>query len=244
MTIMRETDFERELKIFAAEEETAQQYFFSYLLMRDLPAQDTNVLRAMNSKALFWITNRDAMLLSAIVALGRIFDQNSKHNIDRLMTVAGESISEFSMKALAARLMAGGLPKEDADAYVADRHELTYDDLRALRTKIAYWRRVYEDRYRDIRDKFYAHRELSTVEEANDLMATTNIKEMKHLFSFLSGLEGALAAAFNNGNQPLLNEREFILWPEDTTNVTPRPGEKVYRQGYEMLKSLKAVSPS
>jgi hypothetical protein len=79
---MRETDFERELKIFAAEEETAQQYFFSFLVMRDLPAKDAAVLRAVNSKALFWITTRDALLLSAFVALGRIFDQNSKHNID------------------------------------------------------------------------------------------------------------------------------------------------------------------
>ena len=33
------------------------------------------------SNALFWITTRDALLLSAFVALGRIFDQKSS-NID------------------------------------------------------------------------------------------------------------------------------------------------------------------
>jgi len=109
--------------------------------------------------------------------------------------------------------------------------------------EVTYWRRVYEDRYRDIRNKVYVHKEVATVEEANDLMATTNIEEMKALFSFLSGLEGALWEAFNNGIQPSLNEREFILWPEETTNVTTRPGEKVYRQGYAVLKSLKAVNP-
>jgi hypothetical protein len=237
---MRETDFERELKIFAAEEETAQQYFFSYLLLRDLPAQDANVLREMNSNALFWITTRDALLLSAFVALGRIFDQKSKHNIDRLMKITRESISAFSKKALAARKVAGGLTEEQAAAYVADCHELTTSDLRSLRKEIKSWRSVYVARYRDIRDMVYAHKELSTVDEANNLMASAKIKEIKDLFGFLSALEGALAVSFNNGNQPLLNEREFILWPEDTTGVTARPGEKVYRQGYKVLKTLAA----
>jgi hypothetical protein len=206
--------------------------------MRDLPAHDANVLREMNSNALFWITTRDALLLSAFIALGRIFDQNSKHNIDRLMMVTRDNISAFSKKALASRKAAGGLTKAEAAAYVADAHELTHSDLKSLRKKIKSWRSVYEARYRGIRKKVYAHKEVSTVDEANDLMANAKIKEMKHLFSFLNGLEDALAGAFNNGNQPLLNEREFVLWPKSTTSVTTRPGEKVYRQGYGVLKAL------
>lgn len=241
MTIMRETDFERELKIFAAEEEPAQQYFFSYLLMRDLPAQDANVLREMNSNALFWITTRDALLLSAFVALGRIFDQKSKHNIDRLMKVTEKNISAFSKKSLAARKVAAGLAEEEAAAYIADSYELTPGDLRKLRKRIAAWRKVYEARYRDVRDKVYAHKELSSVDEANDLMANTKIQEMRNLFSFLSALEDVLSASFNNGIQPSRNEREFVLRPR-TPSGTSRPGEKVYRQGYGVLKSLAALA--
>ena len=86
--VVVQTQFETELEIFRTEEETAQQYFFSYLSVRSLAAKNTAVLAAMNTTPLFWITTHHAMLLSAIVALGRIFDQRSKHNIDRLMSIA------------------------------------------------------------------------------------------------------------------------------------------------------------
>jgi AbiU2 len=86
--------FENELEVFRTEEETAQQYFFAYLSVRSLAASDENVLQNMNSTPLFWRTTHHAMLLTAFVALGRIFDQDPKsdHNIDKLMRVTGDSL--------------------------------------------------------------------------------------------------------------------------------------------------------
>ncbi len=111
---MVQTQFETELEIFRTEEETAQQYFFSYLSVRSLAAKNTAVLAAMNTTPLFWITTHHAMLLSAIVALGRIFDQRSKHNIDRLMSIASGDLTVFSKAALAARKESAGLTKQQA----------------------------------------------------------------------------------------------------------------------------------
>jgi hypothetical protein len=85
MTCVTKTEFERELEVFRTEEETAQQYFFCYLSVRSLAAKKPDVLAAMNEASLFWATTHHAMLLSAIVALGRIFDQSSRHNINTLM---------------------------------------------------------------------------------------------------------------------------------------------------------------
>jgi len=75
-----ETEFEYELEIFRTEEETAQQYFFAYLSVRSLIATNNDVLKMVNTTPLFWKTAHHAMILSAFVALGRIFDQKSKHN--------------------------------------------------------------------------------------------------------------------------------------------------------------------
>jgi ACT domain-containing protein len=83
---VEQTEFEKELEIFRTEEETAQQYFFSYLSIRDLAGKNDDVLNVINTTPLFWVTVHHAMLLSAFVALGRIFDQNSRHNIDRLIS--------------------------------------------------------------------------------------------------------------------------------------------------------------
>jgi hypothetical protein len=95
----KETEFERELEIFRTAEETAQQYFFSYLSVRSLAAKDAGVLGVMNATPLFWITAHHAMLLAAFVALGRVFDQDSKHNLDLLMNVTARDLSIFSRSA-------------------------------------------------------------------------------------------------------------------------------------------------
>jgi AbiU2 len=68
-----------ELEIFRTEEETAQQYFFAYLSVRSMAAENSDVLKMMNINPLFWVTAHHAMLLSTFVALGRIFDLKSKH---------------------------------------------------------------------------------------------------------------------------------------------------------------------
>jgi AbiU2 len=139
--VSKQTNFEKELEIFRTEEETAQQYFFSYLSIRDLTGRNHDVLRTINTTPLFWITTHHAMLLATFVALGRIFDQNSKHNIDRLISVGQESCGLFSKAALQARKQSDGLTEQQAASYVADAHELTATGLRTLRKEIAHWRR-------------------------------------------------------------------------------------------------------
>lgn len=242
---MTEIKFERELEIFRTEEETAQQYFFSYLSVRSLAGTNSEVLKMMNTTPLFWATTHHAMLLSAFVALGRIFDQNSKHNIDTLISAASKDISAFSRIALAARKQASGLTQADAAAYVADKHELTSNDVRQLRNEIAPWRRVYEDHYRDIRHKVFAHKALSTLEEVNELLAKTNVDEMRALFRFMSALYSTLWEAFHNGSQPSLNLKDFVLPPDQRSpGQEMLPGEKVYREGHVVLTSMLPNSKS
>jgi hypothetical protein len=234
-----QTQFEIELEIFRTEEETAQQYFFCYLSVRSLAAKNAAVLAAMNATPLFWITTHHAMLLSAIVALGRIFDQGSKHNVDRLMSIASGDLTVFSKAALAARKESMGLTKQQAANYVADKHELSAQDIRALRKEIAARRQIYEDRYRKVRHKIFAHKGVSNVQEANELLAKTSVDELKALFAFLSALYSALWELFHNGRKPSLNIRDFVLPPDPpVAHQTMLPGEIVYREGNTALMSM------
>jgi hypothetical protein len=236
---MSQAKFEHELEIFRTEEELAQQYFFAYLSVRSIAAADRSILQMMNVNPLFWVTTHHAMLLSAFVALGRIFDQKSEHNIDTMMSAASSEISSFSKSALAARKRAAGVAQEDAAAYVADMHELNPTDLRNLRKEIASKRRIYDDRYRDIRHKVFAHKSLSDIVEVNALLAKTNVNEMKALFAFLSALYLALWEAFHNGREPVLQIKPFELPPRPTAHGREiLPGETVYREGQAVLKSM------
>jgi hypothetical protein len=192
----------------------------------------------MNLNPLFWVTAHHAMILSTFVALGRIFDHNSKHNIDTLMSMASKHLPAFSRAALAARKRAAGLTQKQAAEYVADAHELSRDDLKHLRKQIASWRRVYEERYRDVRHKIFAHKALSDASEVDQLLSKTNIPEIQRLFGFLSALHSALLQAFVNGRRPLLEIQDFVLRADDPPHRSALPGEKVYREGHAVLSSM------
>jgi hypothetical protein len=155
------SELEKELELFRRDEEAAQQHFFAYLALHKFPSEDEAVLNALNRTPLFWITLRYGALQSAFLALGRTFDENSSHNVNRLLHLVGQNLGEFTRANLATRRMAGGsMTKPQASAYAADKNELTSEDVRGMRKKVHDARTVWTDRYRDIRHKIYAHRGL------------------------------------------------------------------------------------
>jgi hypothetical protein len=236
------TDFEEELEVFRTEEEAAQQYFFAYLSVKSLAASDGDVLANMNNTPLFWRTTHHAMVLAAFVALGRIFDQDPKsdHNIDKLMRVTGDSLSLFTKPALAARKVAAGLTQQEANQYVVDAHELTTPDVRGLRRQVLQWRRIYEERYRDVRHLVFAHKRDEEIVEQT--LAKTNIDEVKEMLGFLAGLHQALDQLFLNGREPVVQSREFVLPPKPGV-FSMSPGERVFAEGHEVLRMVTPPDP-
>lgn len=226
-----ETAFGQELEVFRKEEESAQQYFFAYLAIRNLAARDERVLRSLNTASLFWLTTEHALLLSAFIALGRVFDQSSRHNVDRLLKMGSNDLVLFSKASLARRKQAEGLTATQAADYVSDKSEPTVKDFRSLRRKVAEQRSIYEARYRDIRDKIFAHKELSDPIVTNALFEKTNIEEMKGIFAFLHSLNDALWELLFNGRTPELRTVEFTLPPLSTlAGRSSKPGETIARE--------------
>lgn len=228
--------FENELEIFRVEQETAQQYFFSYVSLRGIAASNSDVLKSMNAATLFWVTVESAMLLATFIALGRIFDQSSDHNLDRLIGVATKQIATFSREALAARKRAAGLSTDEAELFVRDAFEPSAADFKSLRKEIGEKRKIYETRYRDVRRKVFAHNEVADISEVNALLKGTTVDETKALFAFLDALEKALFHLLHDGRKPTLEIRPFLLPPPKT--VQPRPGEKIYQQVNKILMQI------
>ncbi|MFQ3452009.1 hypothetical protein PMN64_01580 [Bradyrhizobium sp. UFLA01-814] len=102
------------------------------------------------------------------------------------------------------------MTQSDADKYAADRHDLTYADIRQMRKAVNKWCKVYIARYRNIRHKIFAHKGASSV-EAEALMAKTNVDEMKQLLGFLHTLHNALYQLYLNGLVPNLTPATFNL---------------------------------
>ncbi len=236
-----DTAFGRELEVFRTEEETAQQYFFAYLAIRKAGASDKEVLAALNANPMFWITTHHALLLGAFVALGRMFDQQSKHNIDRLLKVAADDLGLFSKSSLAGRKTKEGLTQAEAIAFSNDAFEAAAADFRSLRREVADRRRIYDARYRDVRDKIFAHAETSDTSDANKLLAKTNIDEMISIFGFLHALYDALGQLLYNGRKPDLRIQDFVLPPAcPRTGQAMKPGEKIARQAQAVLDAVRS----
>jgi len=99
----REDAFSHELEVFRTEAQSAIQFFYAYLSINAALADNEKALRIVNETPLFWRTNAGALQTSYFIVLGRVFDQSSSHNIDRLLQAAQDNADIFSKEALEAR---------------------------------------------------------------------------------------------------------------------------------------------
>jgi HEPN superfamily AbiU2-like protein len=235
-TVRVSSTFEQELETFGNEQSSAQQYFFGFLSLQLIPSKNPDVLRQMRETSTFWIATRYALLMSAFVVLGRIFDQDRKslHNIDKLLTAVSNEIGTLSKTGLLHRRIAQGMDPEQAAAYAADTYELTVEDVRDMRKAVGKWRKVYEARFREIRHNIFAHKGLSRA-DADKRMAKTNIEEVKALLGFLHSLYMSLWQLHINGIAPNLTPATFDLPPKPGGS---KAGELMYRESADLLYGM------
>jgi hypothetical protein len=206
--------FERELEIFRTEAELAAQFLYAYLSIHETAGRHAPVYRLLNREALFWNTNLGALQTSTFIALGRIFDQEakSKHNIDHLLKFARDNPDIVSKDALAARKQGQSATRPEwLDDYLTTSYVPTPADFRRLRKLVGKNRRIYEARYRDIRRKWFAHKEMADPAEIGALFAKTNTQELQRLVTFLGFLYEALWQLFFNGSRPILRQRRYSV---------------------------------
>jgi hypothetical protein len=207
-----EQQFEGELELFRTEAETAAQFFYAYLTVHAVAADTAAVHRLLNTAPLFWKTNLGALQTSAFVVLGRIFDQQSKHNVDLLLKIAQSNPAIFSKAALGARKQGSAqTPPSWLGAYLQDAYVPKATDFRRLRSLVRKHRGTYEAKYRDLRRKVFAHKELSDGADVQALFAKTNVRELQRILIFLMSLYNALWALFANGQRPVLRPRRYSV---------------------------------
>jgi hypothetical protein len=229
-------DVDEEIEIFRKDEESAQQTFFAYIGIRDLIARRPDVHATINRNAMFWLTTHRALFVSTFVGLGRIFDQDSAHNLDRLLTIVGRNIPELGRDALRQR-KEQVISAEQAAEYVKEKHEMTAPDVRALRKDVDHWRKIYAPVYGEIRHHL-AHNKGATG-DLDALLARTDIEEMKRMFGFLHAVHEGLRELHLNGRNPLpLPDVIFVLPPDPKPQRQYHPGEKAYREAQAALLSM------
>jgi hypothetical protein len=166
----------------------------------------------LNGSALFWNTVLAGLQTSTFIVLGRILDQSSTHNVDRVLKFAQNHPEIFSRQALGKRKQ-GNLttPPDWLAEYLEGAYVPKAVDFRRLRAHVQKQRKIYNDKYRDLRRKVFAHKELTDPVAVSALFAKTNIRELQRLLIFFSRLYDALWQLLFNGRKPTLRPRRYSL---------------------------------
>jgi hypothetical protein len=205
--------FERELRIFETEAEQCAQFLFAFLAVHDVAYRKKAVGKLLNRAPLFWNACLGALQASAFIALGRVFDFNSKHNINQLLRLAQSNrIQLFSKAALGRRKQASSANAHEwISEFLQGVHEPSADDFRKLRKRVAKWRGIYEANYRDVRNQIFAHKQAAEQPEMTLLFSKGTNREMQQLIAFLGTLHKALWELFFNGRRLVLRPARYSL---------------------------------
>lgn len=203
MAIDPETEFKRELEVFGNEVEEAIKCFYAEQTIRNVAREDQNVRRALNRNASFWNLACHALQANAIIVLGRIFDRDKRaHTLNRLLQLATANPGIFSKTALEKRKL------PHAGEHIAEFMRTAYipkkSDFQRLQRYAEKQRAIYNGQYKDLRNKFVAHRERVDLTAA---FANANIRRLGRLLVFLDQLQSALWQLFVNGHKPVLRPR-------------------------------------
>lgn len=240
--------FENELEIFRCESEETTQHFYAFLTVHAAAADHPSVYNLLNEAPLFWNTCLRALQTAHLVALGRVFDQGSPHNVDRLLRIAQKHPQIFSKEALGRRKQANRAhPPDWLPTYLERAYQPKPNDFRRIRGVIRKWRRIYEDRYRPLRHKIFAHADLANKTEIAQLFAKTNIRELQRLHSFLGSLYEGLWQLFFNGRKPVMRPQRYSVKRMRALGTRPRPHgtvqEDITAEAERFLVSASRLTP-
>jgi hypothetical protein len=198
--------------------------------------KDEEIHDLLNTAPLFWNTCLAGLQTAAFIVLGRVFDQNSTHNLDRVLRVAQDNPQIFSKAALAHRKLGGSAERPDwLDKYLLTVYEPTPKDFRRLRAHVNRRRRIYEANYRNVRHKYFAHKAVSDPTEISLLFSKGNNRELQQLFAFLGSLYNTLWELFYNGRKPILRPTRYSV-----ERIRNKPSPR-YQQGPVQEKILHEV---
>jgi len=238
--------FERELEIFRTETEAGTQFLSAYLAVHAVAAKHKAIHRLLNEAPLFWNTCLAGLQTASFMALGRIFDNDSNHNLGKLLRIT-ENHPEIFSKAALGRRKQGDSPELPAwlPEYLRDSYEPTTRDFRRIRAHVRKRRKIYEDNYRDIRHKWFAHKVVSEQTEITALFSNANTRELQQLFAFLSWLYETFWELFFNGRKgalrPLRYSVKRILGSPLPKKQPRGVYEKITHEAEQLLRSASTV---
>lgn len=198
-----EAEFQEELQAFENDIDEVVQCFYIWRTVHAVARKRPRAFDLLNRNAAFWNVAIGSVQANSLIALGRIFDvSHDSHNVKRLLKLIKRNPAIFSKAALRKRKerdLANANALHLLDSVVKDVKEPTPSDFKWLDEFVGKRRRIYEKCYKQIRDKYYAHKQRGGVAV---FVAQSDRAELARLVTDLNNLHGAIWQWYRNGVKP------------------------------------------
>lgn len=205
---------------FASEISIAEDSCYAWKSIHDLSLRDPEINSALNENALSWVIIDHSLLCTLFIALGRIFDEDKKSfSVYNLLNTCIRDIDEFSLSKLKAR--------RNNDVYTF--HGVSKDDFNAMMDQAIQWGNIFNDTYKPIRNKIFAHKDKALSWNAHDLFLNTSKQQIIDMLAFLSAVNLVVQQLYDNG------EKYSIEYFVEKYNEE----ERMYSDIYSLLDKIK-----
>ena len=200
------------LKEYTDEVNAAAGSFFTWKSINDLAARESKVLWALNKSALTWNVVVYSLQVTFFIALGRIFDRDSRSlTIYTLLSECAANLQQFTRGALEKRRVdeAHGQRPEYLDDYLKGVYEAKKADFDALEQVAKAYTDAYRRVYEPIRHKVIAHKDLAIIGSKDALFARTKIGEIQEMLEFLHQTHRVIWELYHNGRLTALADHQY-----------------------------------
>ena len=176
----------------------------SYVLWKELqnqPSDDAELLNKFNETPLSWIFFRHSLMVSLIMALGRIFDTDGDSlSVHHFIRSCIDDISVFSKESVISR---------NPNKKLEQVYEIVESDFRKLKSEISKYRELFQKYYQPLRHKIFAHSSKEMYQLRDELWHETKNANIEEILNFLTDLDISIRQAYLNGHEVKLMGRKM-----------------------------------
>ncbi len=239
-------EFLAQLKNFDSESRNAARYTYADFAIQHAASKSKRLLNRLNETPTFWLAASAAFQTATYISLGRIFDNNSRYNIDQLLCSAESNISQFQRTALEKRKREGHATNPPwLLNYLNKAYYPKPTDFFRLRKKVNEYRSLYERSFKPARNKYIAHREKQDREEVSALFRRGKIRDLWRLTMFLQQLHEVLWQLYHNGQKPRFRPMRYSVAAMFKSHPNGSSAhEGIVRETQKLMKLLEESTPN
>lgn len=196
---------------FSNEYKIVAQSFFTWKLINNIASLDEKMFSLIRENSSTWNIILYSLQVTYFIALRRIFDNdNNALSADSLLKSCIDNISEFGKDKIAERKIGNSSSEPEWLAkYLEGVYQIEQKDIQMLRGELSRQKKKYEEKFRSIVNKVFAHSEIKYLEDTKTLFVGATIGDIEEIINFLFQIDRILFDLLHNGRFQQIGSYQF-----------------------------------